>query len=572
MFSSGSFSLLSLATAIPSLVMGTALPAQNHLYTFEGDKGYDRLGQSVGGVGDINKDGYDDIAGGLYLAESGSLKDAGVVRVYSGKDGRVLYEFFGDRALDHFGWTLGGAGDVNKDGWPDLIVGAIDGDPGGKVGAGYARVFSGKDGKVLYTFVGDKGQDQMGSGVDGAGDINKDGYADLIVGARFADPGGRTNAGIARVFSGKDGSILATLEGLKAGDFFGTSVRSAGDVKLDSYPDLVVGAPNATPNGARSGQVRVFSGRWIATATGSQVIYTFDGETANGIFGYCVSGAGDVNGDVFADIIAGADNATANSVAEAGTVRVFSGLDGKLLYRINGTVAFERLGRSVRGAGDVNKDNYDDFIIGAYMYKGLGGGAARVYSGKDGSVIAEIKGDARNDRLGIDVSAAGDVNKDGYPDVIAGAYLGRAGQNGYARVWSVRDMSLSTDNHDFSIAATKSTQNLKINAGVANAGRLYWLFGSATGTSPGTPVGGITIPLNFDPWTGLTITLANTATLVNTRGTLDTSGSATAQIIVGNLSTQPALIGFVLYHAYLVFDSNHNYHMASNPVTLLFTK
>ncbi len=115
-----------------------------------------------------------------------------------------LYTFNGDSANDRFG-SVSGAGDVNKDGYADLIVGALLDDNNG-ADSGSARVLSGKDGKILYTFNGYSAADGLRS-VAGAGDVNKDGYADLIVGATGDDNNG-TNSGSARVFSGKDGKVL----------------------------------------------------------------------------------------------------------------------------------------------------------------------------------------------------------------------------------------------------------------------------------------------------------------------------------------------------------------------------
>ena len=131
-------------------------------------------------------------------------------------------------------------------------------------------------------------------------------------------------------------------------------------------------------------------------------------------------------------------------------------------------------------------------------------------------------------------------------------------------------MTLTSDDHDFSIAQS-NTQTLTLTAGAANANRLYWVFGSATGTSPGVTLGGVTIPLNIDFWTDLTISSANSTTFVNTKGTLDSSGKATAMIVGGPVGVQPGLIGLVLYHSYLVYDANA-FYMASNPVTLLIAK
>ncbi|MHC4078843.1 MAG: VCBS repeat-containing protein, partial [Planctomycetota bacterium] len=139
----------------------------------------------------------------------------------------LLYTF--THSNNDFGRSVSGAGDVNKDGYQDLIVGGWD----------VAQVFSGKDGKILYDL---KGNGAFGRSVSGAGDVNRDGYADVIVGA-YADSKKAREAGSAWVFSGKDGAVLYTFygDGTVVGHF-GSSVSGAGDVNKDGYPDLIVGA------------------------------------------------------------------------------------------------------------------------------------------------------------------------------------------------------------------------------------------------------------------------------------------------------------------------------------------
>ena len=138
----------------------------------------------------------------------------------------VLYTFDGDSAQDNFGFSVSGAGDVNWDGFDDLIVGAIRDDNNGS-NSGSARVFSGVDGSVLYTFDGDSAGDRLGISVSGAGDVNGDGFDDLIVGAEHDDNNG-TDSGSARVFSGRDGSVLYTFSGDSPDDRLGRSVSGAG--------------------------------------------------------------------------------------------------------------------------------------------------------------------------------------------------------------------------------------------------------------------------------------------------------------------------------------------------------
>ena len=126
-----------------------------------------------------------------------------------------LYTFDGDSALDFFGSASSGAGDVNGDGFADLIVGAGQDDNNGS-NSGSARVFSGVDGSVLYTFVGDSAEDRFGTSVSGAGDVNGDGVDDFIVGAQT---GGANGGGYARVFVSQI-TILGDVNMDGAVDFF----------------------------------------------------------------------------------------------------------------------------------------------------------------------------------------------------------------------------------------------------------------------------------------------------------------------------------------------------------------
>ncbi len=268
--------------------------AQHHIYTLNANNsGY---GTPVSGAGDVNQDGYADfIVASLDDNTNGS--DAGMARVYSGSNSSILYSFFGDSAFDQFGSSVSGAGDVNSDGYADLIVGAPEDNTNGPY-SGRGRVFSGVSGAVLYTFDGDSGSDRLGWSVSGAGDVNQDGYADLIVGA-YGDNSNGVASGSAYLYSGKSGSILTSFIGDSAGDTFGWSVSGAGDVNGDGYADLIVGAPHDAPNGIDSGMARVLSGK------SGGVLYTFDGDSSNDFFGEWVSEAGDVNQDGYADLIVG---------------------------------------------------------------------------------------------------------------------------------------------------------------------------------------------------------------------------------------------------------------------------
>jgi hypothetical protein len=316
---------------------------------------------------------------GAYYANPGGLSNAGSAYVYSGADGTLLYQKDGALADDNFGYSVSTAGDVNGDGRADFMVGAYYADPGGFSAAGSAYVYSGADGTLLYQKDGAAVGDWFGCSVSTAGDVNGDGRSDFIVGADHADPGGFSAAGSAYVYSGADGTLLYQKDGAAVDDRFGCSVSTAGDVNGDSRSDFMVGADHADPGGlSLAGSAYVYSG------TTGTVLYTLNGAAAGDNFGCSVSTTGDVNGDGKSDFIVGADLTYPAGVgANAGTAYVYSGATGAVLYTRNGAAAGDNFGHSVSTAGDVNGDGKSDFIVGAYfaipVAVGAEAGAAYVY-------------------------------------------------------------------------------------------------------------------------------------------------------------------------------------------------
>ena len=398
--------------------------------------------------------------------------------------------------------------------------------------------------------------------VSRAGDVDKDGWGDVIVGAHNDDNKG-SNSGMARVFAGKTGAIVRTLNGDSAGDLFGQSVGYIGDINNDLHSEVIVGAYMDDNAGTNSGMARVFDGK-----TGN-TIWTINGDSAGDGFGGFVAYAGDVNKDGTPDFVVGACQDD-NNGTDSGSARAFSGKTGTALWTVNGNAAGDAFGHPVNYAGDVNKDGHDDVIVGAYGNDkgGTDAGMAKVISGKDAKVLHSFFGSSRGDDLGIGVCAAGDVNGDGYGDVVVGADLvdKSASNAGQVTVHSGVKLSLTTDKHAISLTSP-SSQTMSIDAGSTHAGRLYWVFGSFTGTSPGTQLSNLLVPLNYDLWTLATFQSANSTLLKSFRGTLNANGRATAVLTVP--TGQPtSLAGLTLHHAFVVYNSSSVFFMASNPMPM----
>lgn len=391
------------------LTIGTALSGQNVIHRAWGNAMSDLLGSSVDGVPDLDGDGFADFIIGV-PGDDTSAWEGGSVRVYSGATGSLLYTRYGGSANDWFGAAVSGIGDVDGDGAGDFIVGA-PGNGNNGVDSGSARVFSGRSGVVLFTIYGDSAGDRFGHTVSGAGDVDDDGFADFLVGAAWDDDRGR-DSGSATVFSGRDGSVLYRVDGTAAGDWFGVSVGGAGDVDGDGFTDFIVGAPGDDTAGVDAGRATVFSG------AGGHALRTFTGNARGQAFGAAVNGAGDVDADGYADVIIGAwGDATYGRYS--GGARVYSGRTGGLLFSFHGDSANDFFGYAVSGAGDFNADGFADLLVGARDDSLTG--TAWVFSGRDGRLLGRFAGDSPDDAFGVAVGDAGDVDCDGFDDVIVGA-------------------------------------------------------------------------------------------------------------------------------------------------------
>jgi len=378
---------------------------------WDGEAMNDQFGWIARNIGDVDGDGVADFVTSA-PTQSGAAKQAGRVYAYSSRTGKLLWSADG-RAGDQLGNGIEGAGDTNHDGIPDVIAGA----PGGAgAGGGRAIIYSGRDGRVLHTFEAEADGDAFGQHVSGAGDLDGDGYADVLVGAPGNSAGGK-GAGRAYVFSGKDGRRLLTLTGEREGDAFGSTVGGAalglgGKGKPRGPKFLIVGAPGAGPR--KTGRTYVYEG----LSNKPKFVVDSD-ETGRALGAMFVSVLGDVDGDGVPDIYV-SDWVNAAKGPSTGRIYVHSGKTGARLQTLTGETAGEGFGIGTATAGDVDGDGRADLIVGAWQYAGaaLSGGRATLFSGKDGHVLKTFTCRIPGDTFGFDAVGMGDVDGDGTDDLL----------------------------------------------------------------------------------------------------------------------------------------------------------
>jgi hypothetical protein len=394
------------------------------------------FGRSIATAGDVNGDGYDDVVIGAHLLTSGATSEGKAFLFLGGAAGLApspSWSVTGNQGGAQLGISVATAGDVNGDGYADMIVGA-PGINNGQVSEGRVAVYlgsaAGPDTTADWSFESNDPGAQLGWSVAPAGDLNGDGFADVVVGAPLWGP--TTSKGRAYAFLGSAAGLAPQPVWTVASDqddgAFAQSVCAAGDVDGDGYGDLIVGAPLYDHGDSDEGSAFVYRGS--AAPPDTTAGWIGKGALAYGYFGYSVASAGDVNGDGYGDIIVGAIYDDQDETDE-GRAYLFlgsaSGPGALPAWTAESDQANAHFGNSVASAGDVNGDGYGDVIVGAHQYDDgqSDEGKAYVYLGSPAGLSATPSWTAQCDqdfaRFGVSVSSAGDVNGDGYGDVIVGA-------------------------------------------------------------------------------------------------------------------------------------------------------
>ena len=450
------------------------------LITLDGNVANGNFGIKVASGGDIDGDGYGEILVGAPDYPLPSSKKGAIFIYYGSADGFDLAKtdtlrgntLFPTATVNFLGYALSFAGDVNGDGYADILVGVeelqlslvLEGSATGINTSGSGASATQLTGAATTNF---------GWDVSNAGDINADGYSDIMVASTNA---GTHSGGEVYIYNGSSSGVettpVDTLANEISGSQFGHTLALAGDINGDGLSDV---------SSFAGGNFYVY----YSDTTGAKTNKFFSTSkfsptsTSTSVNGTAASGAGDVNGDGYSDIVAGSSFLNNGQLQEGGFFVYHgssSGLNTSAAVSFQSNKANSSMGNSVSSAGDVNGDGYNDILVGVQNYEVETGsgfhnnnrGLVLIYYGSStGIVTAEpdsIVGTETGAMLGASVSGAGDINGDGISDVIAGAPEKDNGSTneGVAYVYTGRTSYIGTSPLTLLSSATKTPATVSI--------------------------------------------------------------------------------------------------------------
>lgn len=397
------------------------------------------LGFSCQIAGDVNNDGFDDIVGGAFLYDNGSTNEGRAYLYLGSIIGPATTPSWTaeiNQANAQFGFRVAGVGDVNGDGYDDVMIGANKYDnlqtDKGKVYLYYGNAL-GLNTTSSWTYEVNQISMQLGEVISGAGDVNGDGFSDVILGAPKYNTG-LTDVGKTFIFHGSGTGLPTdpnwTMTGFTSSGKLGISATSAGDINNDGYDDIIYGEEEYTFGESEEGKVYLHYGSPIGVSLFED--WSFESNQAYAHLGNALTGAGDMNADGFDDFIVAAKDFDESAFKlNTGAIYLFYGKSGELFgpdWVEYGSYSGDIFGLRLCGGGDVNMDGFDDILISSDQFNGSTEGNNYLYIGTESFPYADPSWTFRSHLQGsyiydTGLSNSGDVNGDGLDDILLGEYI-----------------------------------------------------------------------------------------------------------------------------------------------------
>ena len=416
----------------------------------------DRAGYAIASAGDMNSDGYDDVLVGARLNDDAGADAGATYLVYGPLTSMSLsaadVTIEGAAAGDYAGISVSGGQDYDGDGNLDILIGAQNVYDGSSAQTGAAYVVFGPAtdmdlSSADVALYGEAAGDEAGRNVAFVGDVDADGYADVLVGARSNSTAGSGSGAAYLVYGASTGGALdgvgVSLQGAASQDAAGYWLAAAGDVDADGLADVWVNAYRAdSGSDTNLGATYLLSGGGALSGLGAGDTLSLTdadaivwGETAKDQAGSAVSSAGDVDGDGYVDVLIGAQHRDPGGVTDAGVAYLLRGaLSGTVSVSsaqasFVGEATLDYAGRALAPLGDINDDGFGDFLIGAKTNDdgGTDAGAAYLILGPVTGQLSLADADGRfvgsvaDGQAGTEVAYGGDTNGDGETDFLIGA-------------------------------------------------------------------------------------------------------------------------------------------------------
>ncbi len=432
-------------------------------------------------------------------------------------------------ALSAFTWgwigtPLTSLGDIDGDGRPERVEGVPwDGVAGSPLGGGRVTIRSSNwtlhpNFGVVSEIGGTEWEQNLGWSVDSIDDLDGDGARDVVAGSpQIMEFDHKTGA--VSLISSLKGTVLLKVRAKDYGTRLGYAVTALGDVNGDGVADFAAGAPYEDYPPARlSGAAMAYSGKSGAFLFGKK------GEAAHDLLGIALTGPGDLDGDGRGDLVVGASGSDAGGDM-SGTIYALSGANGAELWRRDGVEPRGLFGRAIARAGDIDRDGVPDLLVGA---PGVAyGGRAYLVSGADGALLTTLLPPVSTaSEFGWSLCAMDDVNLDGIPEIVVGDPSDN-NHNGALHAFEF-DPFLVADVPTIS-AAAGGTAHFNLDLPTSEGGRKYTLFASATGRGP-SRLGKVDVPLTQDLLFQKIAAGASPLPITNQYGVLDSAGDATATL------------------------------------------